>query len=257
MILTNRLLGVALIALALAGCATSSPGKRPLSKEERSQILLDAAAGAINDNDPVGALQILADAEKMAPATAALHHLRTLAFMQKNEPAEALAAARQALSLAPEVPEYQNNLGKLLIDSGRLGEAEGPLLKAAGNHLYREAFKANTNLGILYYRRGEEEKARERFAKASEQDPESACVAHYYLGHLNLRAARFRDAIRSYDRATRMACSDFREAHYALGLAYERSRQFEKARRKFLDISNAFPETEVSQRALDRLKNLP
>lgn len=251
-------LSLVAFALVLASCATTSGTKKTkMSTAEQSDLMIRTAAGTIEENDPIGALQLLAEAEKLTPNRPEIFHLRTIAYTAKGEPTEALAAARKAVALAPEVAEYNNNLGKLLLDHGKLNEAETLLLKSANDQLYRDAYKANTSLGILYYRRGQEAEARKRFAKAAQQSPRDACVAYYYLGHIDLKASRFDEAIRHYDRATRQLCASFSDAHYALGLAYEQAQQFEKARRKFMDITSAFPDSQVATRAMNRLRNLP
>jgi Tfp pilus assembly protein PilF len=248
---------IALVAASLTACATTGGAGRADGNEKRASLMVAAALGALNENDAVGALQMLAEAERIEPDRADVHTARMMAFAAKGEPEEALASARRAHELAPEVPENQNNLGKHLVDAGKYEEAVPLLEKAAANHLYAESFKASTNLGIIHYRRGEDTAARARLEKAVRQAPNEACVAHYYLGHIELRAGRFDAAIGSYDRATRQLCASFSDAHYALGLAYERSRQYERARRKFLDISTLFPNSQVARRAMERLNRMP
>ena len=128
---------------------------------------------------------------------------------------------------------------------------------AARNPLYRDSYKAETNLGIIEYREGNFAKAAEHFGRAADQSPNEACIAHYYRGHLALKDNRFKDAIRDYDRATRRLCGSFSEAQLGLGIAYKRNGDFDKARRKFLEIQRNFPDTKVAEQANQHLRAIP
>jgi Tfp pilus assembly protein PilF len=242
-----------LLATALFSCATTPKGP---SDEEKAALLADASFGALLEHDSVGALELLLKAEKLDPSLARIYHYRSLAFVQKHDLATALASERKALGLGPDVPEFNNNLGKLLIDSGKLAEAEPYLKKAAINPLYRDAFKAYTNLGILNYREGRWSAAENAFQSAITQNPTGACIAYYYRGHLALRRADFQGAIHDYDHATQNFCANFGEAHLALGVAYERSHQLDKARKKFLEVKETFPNTAFAEQAMRELKDL-
>lgn len=231
-----------------------------MSRAEKFTIQLDMADGYLRENDPVGALQTLMAAQDLAAdktERGRLEHLRALAYFSKKEPEAALIAARKAAENLPDSPEAQNNLGRLLLDAGKGSEAEPWLIKAAANQVYRDAYRSNTNLGILYYRRGDDDRASVALKKATEQSPAGACVAYYYLGHLNLKENRYQEAVKNYDRATQKFCAAFVDAHLALGIAFERGKQFDKARRKFLEIRDGFPNTTASEQAMERLRHLP
>src|SRR5690606_14700263 len=136
-------------------------------------------------------------------------------------------------------------------------EAQLHLEAASSDALYRDSFKADTNLGILFYRRGELAKAVEKLDRAIRSSPLRSCHAYYYRGHIGLKQGRFEEAARFYDKATQKFCAGFADAHLALGIAYQRGRQYDKARKKYLDIKQAFPGTKVADQAMERLKFLP
>ena len=46
-------------------------------------------------------------------------------------------------------------------------------------------------------------------------------------------------------------------AHLELGMAFERDKQFDAARKKYLDVAKLFPNTDLSKQAIDRLRYLP
>ena len=84
-----------------------------------------------------------------------------------------------------------------------------------------------------------------------------SCVAYYYRGHLNLRENRFKEASRDYEHATQKFCAGFADAHFALGVAYLRNKQYDLARKKFLEIKQRYPNTEMADQAMDRLRYIP
>ena len=249
--------GLSFFGLALLATSCATDGHKSLTKNERARLLVDAASGAIAEGDPTGALQLLVQAEKEDAKIPELYHTRSLAFFYKHDLNQAIRDSRKAIEIKPDYSEAQNTLGKFLLDAGQSKEAEKHLKIAAADPLYRETFKAHTNLGILYYRGGDYHGALSELDKAILEEPNSACVAYYYRGHLELKEGRFPDAVKDYASATRRFCAGFADAHFALGIAYERGKQYDLAKKKFLDIRQAFPNTKVADQAVERLKYLP
>jgi type IV pilus biogenesis/stability protein PilW len=251
----------ALIGWALLTACASSPAPGEVgpkkSPRERAQLLIEAANGSLIENDPIGALQFLERAEALDPAYGPIYHAKALAFAARKDFPQALKEMKRAVDIDPENPFALNTYGKFLIDAGRLDEAEAPLLKAGNNVTFRESYKANTNLGILYYRKNEFDKAEARFQKAINDDAANACIAYYYKGHIAVRRNQIAEAEKLYERATEKQCSAFADAHLALGMMYERQGKVEQARKKYLELNQNFPEAKASESAKERLKKLP
>jgi Tfp pilus assembly protein PilF len=241
--------------LVLIGCATAT-SKKELSPREHAQLHVDAANAALMENNLPKVFQFLQKAEEYDSAFAIIYHLRAIAFYMRNENAQALAEIKKGIQRAPNDVEMNNTYGKILLDAGDYKNAEAPLLKSANDPAYVDAYKAQTNLGILFYRQNNLEKARTYFDLAVASSP-SACIAQYYLGHIQLKQGKLVDATTSYDRATQKLCAGFADAHLALGIAYERNKQYDLARKKFVDIKQNFPNTKVAEQAMDRLTYLP
>ena len=244
------------VVVLASGCATTEK-THSLTDKERAAFMAQVAAGSINEGDPTGALGTLLEAERLDPQSAYIKHLTALAYFYKNDSDTALTYAKKAVELDPNFTEANNTLGKLLVDSGAYAQAERYLERAAKDPLYRETYKPRTNLGILHYKRGEFAQAEIHLNKAIQDNPAAACVAYYYLGQVNLEKSKFSDAIENFDRATRKACGSYEEAHLALGIAYLRAKQFERARKKFVEVQTAFPDTTIAKKAMDQLRYLP
>lgn len=246
-----------LVAVAVAGCSSTAPEKKALSHHERAALLLDVANGALIEGDPTGALATLMQAEQEDPDMPEIHQSMALAYYAKSNVSEALKEAQTSVRLAPKYADANNTLGKILVDTGHYSDAVGPLSIAANDPLYRETYKALTNLGILYYRTGDLNRASNYFARAIESSRDQACIAYYYRGHLKLRAGDYTDAIRDYQQATKKACGGFADAHLAIAITYERTHQYDLARKDYIQIEQRFPNSKVADQANEHLKNLP
>lgn len=243
------------LTVTLSGCATT--GTKQLSSEEKAALYIDAANGALADGQPVTALQDLVEAEKIAPKMPEVYHMRALVYVAKGDQAQAIKYARKAIELNPKYSAANTTLGKLLMDNGHADEAIKYLKTAASDDLYPESYKPLTSLGIIYYRQMDLSNAATYFDKAVGADPHGACLAYYYRGHIHLHKGEFRQAIQDYNQATRRFCANFAEAHLALGIAYERDKQYDSARKKYLEIRDHFSTTAVAEQAISHLKYLP
>ena len=239
------------------GCATPAPETKKLTKTERARLLVEIANGALVEGDPTGALQSLSSAEQEDGRLPELHHSKALAYFQKHDLPQALLAARRAVELKPDYSEANNTLGKLLFEAGKYTEAV-PYLKAAANDaLNRETFKAWTNLGILKYRLEEYAEA-EGFLKHAVQDaPLRACIAFNFLGHIKLKEKNLDEAIHNYEQATRKLCAGYGDAQLSLAQAYEQNKQYQFARKAYLEVQKQYPNTKLAEQAVDHLRYLP
>ena len=243
--------------LLLSACSTGRP---KMTAADKARSYIEAAAAAKAEGDATGALQYLEQAEQADDSLPELYHLRSLALNMKHERKLAIASVRKALAMNSKYSDAMNTLGRLLMDEGdakSLEEAQKWLQTAASDLLYRDAWKSFTNLGIIHYRRGDDAKAIQQLTKAVDSSPAQACIAHYYIGHIRLKAGAFLDAARSYDRATQKFCAGFADAHLAEGVALERGREFDRARKKFIEVTRNFPNSPVADQAMNRLKGLP
>jgi len=126
---------------------------------------------------------------------------------------------RRTIARDPRVFIAQNNLGGMLLERGRLDEAEPYLLRAiAIEPGYPEAYD---NLGIVLHRRGRLDEAIERYRQALRADPRYS-FAHNNLGISLAESGRLGEAIASFREAIRLK-PDFVRAHMNLGIALYRT----------------------------------
>ena len=246
-----------ILSMLAFGCATADENRKKMDPSEKALLWVQAAHSSLQGGDTTGALQALASAEKEDSDVPEIYLERALVFYKRHDLNRALENAQKAIHLRKNFAEAETTYGHLLMEAGRSAEAIIPLNAAASDTLYREAYKADTNLGIIYYRQGKFKEAETHFELAITQEPNLACVAYYYRGHLRLRESKFKEAIQDYDVATRKFCSNFTDAYLAIGIAFLDNHQYDLARKKFLEIQEHFPNTPVAEQAMKQLRSLP
>lgn len=240
----------------LASCATTQE-KKPLTSHEKAVLFLQSGNAALSEGDIVGALQALQTAEDFDPTIPEIYLTRAVALSNKGDLVLSVESAKRALELDPKNSAANNTLGGLLLDQGRYKEAEPYLLKAENDILFREAFKAATNLGNLHYSLGNNKEARLHYDRAIRERPDVACQAYYGRGNLSVKEGNLKLAIQDFDRSIKKSCAKFGEGHLALGMAYARNKEYDRAKRKFLEIKQVFADTRFADRAMEQLRYLP
>ncbi|MCM0605040.1 MAG: tetratricopeptide repeat protein [Xanthomonadaceae bacterium] len=251
-----NVIAVSALTFILSSC-TTAPKKQQLTDADKAILFLTIANSALAEGDATGALASALDAEQLDPKNAAVHHTKALAFFAKKEMDQALSSARKAVEFAPNSPEGHNTLGKLLMDRGENDEAEKHFLLSVKDPLYRQSYKSATSLGIIHYRKGHLTTAQNFFNKAIQDSPLNACVAHYYMGHIWLQKGDIEKSIKGYEKASQKMCAGFAEAQFAIGVVYARNKQYDKAREKFVEVNKLFPDSKVSEQAVERLRYIP
>ena len=162
----------------------------------------------------------IAEALRLGPDVAYIHHVRTRWFVMQNRLAESEAPARESIRLAPNDPDYHGQLAGILFDLGRTAEAQDSAdagLRHDPQHVVCSNLRAlclmrldrgteagrlldgslrvnpenawtHVNRGNLLVADGRFEKAGEHFQEALRLDPNSGQARE---GLLNVRRALF------------------------------------------------------------------
>lgn len=220
-------------------------------------MYLEIAASDLNEGDPTSALLNLKQAEELSPKSPEVHYLYALTYYRKNEMELATSSAQKAVQLAPTFSAAKNTLGKLLLDQGKLNEAEKYLKEAAQDLTFREAFIAKTNLGYLYYKKLNHTEAERWYTKAIFEAGDAACMASYYRGQVYLESNQLDKAKGDFTRASKKGCAQFSDAHLAVGKTFLRMKKYDQARAKLLEVQQLFPNSDAADRANDYLREIP
>lgn len=167
---------------------------------------------------------IAADGENMALRAALVGALR-----RTGRFAEAVEQAREALRFNARSVEVYNELGAVYLDQGDLSMAEFVFSRALDQaDGARQDARLISNLGWLYYLRGERLRARNQLEQANEIDPDFLQNL-VYLSNLYLDDRNYDDAVGLLERA-RDAEPENAGVLLNLGIAYRGVGRFDDAR---------------------------
>lgn len=125
--------------------------------------------------------------------------------------ADAESAFREAVSLAPQMPEAHLDLGLVLAREGKLQDATSSVEKAL--KLDSKLESAHMFLGIFYHQTNREVEARTQLQTELDQRPDNA-EALTWLGIVELAAGRPEAAAGAFDRAAVLTPDDLNVLEY-------------------------------------------
>jgi type IV pilus assembly protein PilF len=168
-------------AAVLAAACSSMPSEsttgevRTLSdqtdNQRRAQIRLQLAVGYFEQGQMDVALDEIKQALQIDPGMAEAHSMRGLIYMDMGEHRLADESFRQALRLAPGNPNFSNNYGWFLCQTGREAESLVYFDAAVKNPAYQSPAKALNNAGVCSLRLKNLAGAEHYLSQAFQADP--------------------------------------------------------------------------------------
>ena len=149
------------------------------------------------------------------PENADALHLLGVLERQSRRPSAAADLIRKAIDLNGKIPDFHNNLGTVLLDTGEMDEAVKAFMRAL--HLRPRYPEAALNLANTLARTGKAEEAANFYRAVLAFDPSNADAASN-LGVMLSQLGRLDEAVESYRQATQ-ARPEHADAHYNLGNA--------------------------------------
>ena len=179
---------------------------------------------------------------------------RALSYLNDKQPAPAMTALQEAISVNPSSPVYRDTLGVVLLELGRPDMAVEHFKKAVElDPIYADAY---FHLGTALAEARRWEEAVTAYKKALSLPtltiPESA---NQNLGLALYHLKRYQEA----EQTLRFAISldpRLQAAYYNLGLVFLAENRKEEAKAAFRQASQLGPDSPVGQAAQDRLKAL-
>ena len=179
---------------------------------------------------------------------------RALSYLNDKQPAPAMTALQEAISVNPSSPVYRDTLGVVLLELGRPDMAVEHFKKAVElDPIYADAY---FHLGTALAEARRWEEAVTAYKKALSLPtltiPESA---NQNLGLALYHLKRYQEA----EQTLRFAISldpRLQAAYYNLGLVFVAENRKEEAKAAFRQASQLGPDSPVGQAAQDRLKAL-
>ncbi|MBI5676246.1 MAG: tetratricopeptide repeat protein [Nitrospirae bacterium] len=167
---------------------------------------------------------------------------------------EAISYYKQAISIAPDYSEAMNSLGVAYMETEKPDEAVNYFNMALNNPFYTTPEKPYSNIGLVYYRKGDYQGAEEAVKKALVRNPNSP-VAIYIQGLLYLKQGDDEAAMKKFTKALTIE-PDYLDARWELANVYVRAGEQNKAIEHFKLIAERAENTAIGKEALEYIKLL-
>ena len=248
----SKIFFVLVTSLILACCATQT--KEIQKKEKNAQDEYEKAVLTMNYGLVDEAIRYANNALSINPNQHLSYYLLGLAYIKKQNLAEAENALQKCLELKPDFQDAHLSLGEIYEATSKLDKAEDEYKKAyAGSQSYSASF----HLALLCYGRAKFDQALEYAQKAIEK--ESRSVQAYNLqGVIFNKLGRYSEAIQSFQLLLKID-PNYEPASVNLAVAYINNKEFEKARElleKTLPTVKDQKLKEKIQEYLEKLKEL-
>lgn len=190
-------------ALLLTGCVSFLSDKAAATAEAlplradaqtRAAIRLQLAISYFEQRQFAVVLDEIALALKSAPDFADAYSVRALTYMEMGLKQQAEKDFLQAIRLAPGNPDFANNYGWFLCNSGRPDEAIPHFEAVIANPAYQSPVKALTNAGVCSLKRQDTQAAERYLIRAFQHDPTGLAInvslSRLYVGRREFERAR-------------------------------------------------------------------
>lgn len=198
------LLAASTVLMLAAGCASAPeqvvvaqpvPAADQTDDQRRARIRLQLAVGYYEQRQPQIALEELRQALEADPTLADAYSMRGLIFMDMGENQLAEESFRQALRLVPGSPDYNNNYGWFLCQTGRERQSIAYFENALKSRNYQSPEKALHNAGVCSLKLNDAKAAERYLSQSFQMDPAnpstSLSLSRVYYGQGDHERARF------------------------------------------------------------------
>lgn len=209
-----------LSALSLLGCASASSQQAAEVQKLQAREAYDRALSHLNDKQPAPAMTALQEAISVNPSSPVYRDTLGVVLLELGRPDMAVEHFKKAVELDPIYADAYFHLGTALAEARRWEEAVTAYKKALSLPTLTIPESANQNLGLALYHLKRYQEAEQTLRFAISLDP-------------RLQAA-----------------------YYNLGLVFVAENRKEEAKAAFRQASQLGPDSPVGQAAQDRLKAL-
>jgi Tfp pilus assembly protein PilF len=209
----------------------------------------------LRENRPQLALDLFKKAVKEDPKNAYFYKGLGLAYARLNQFDEAVEALRKSLQLNPYYVDVRNDLGTVLVLSGKREEGKAEFLAAFNEPTNPTPEIAARNLGQVFFEERDFASAANwyRTSLARNKDNPDALVG---LGEALLALGKPEDAVPVLEAGVKEAPAN-NAVLVLLGEAYYRSGKYTQARTRLEEVVRRDPMGPPGLRATELLKHLP
>lgn len=242
-----------LLSLILTfGCAS----KEKVSKaEKKARIYLNKGTNDLVEGKYTSALKNLLEANSLKPNDSEILNALGMSYYFKQRDQTAIRYIKQALEVDPKNTKARLNLGTIYTNTQRLEDAKIQFGKVLEDLTYEGQFKTYYNLGQLYLKTNNENKALSYFKQSLGENPQY-CPSHFFIGEILFKRRQYKEALDSYKAASYGTCYNNPKPIYYQALSYIKLKEYDTARIKLEEVIERFRPTEYGKKAEGQLQAL-
>jgi superkiller protein 3 len=207
-------------SLTTSGCATKEAAQRTEVQKLQARAAYDRALSYLNDRQPAPAMTALQEAISVNPNQAVYRDTLGVVLLELGRPDMAIEHFQKAVEIDPIYADAYFHLGTALAEARKWDDAVAAYKKALSLPTLTIPESANQNLGLALYHLKRYQEAEQTLRFAISLDPK------------------------------------LQAAYYNLGLVFVAENRKEEAKAVFRQATQLAPDSPVGQAAQDRLKAL-
>ncbi|HYA41765.1 MAG TPA: tetratricopeptide repeat protein [Syntrophobacteraceae bacterium] len=239
-----------IVVLVLA-CGCSTTQQQPMRSVSQ---LRDLGEKCLAAGETADALKYLTEASETKPGDPVLEYDLALAYDQRGLQDKAFSHLQAALKIKPDYSEALNTLGKMYAERGQFEAARAAFQKALDDAFYKTPQIAAFNLGMLYEKKGDIERALTYYQQAVKMDQNYA-TAWLRMGEVCEQLRRNDEARHAYGNAVRLA-PGLAEAQLRFGIMSYKAGDMEAAVHSLSRVGEIAPNTDMADEARKWLEKL-
>jgi Flp pilus assembly protein TadD len=241
--------------IALAACMAALPAVAAAQPRPDPEVNFNAGIAHLREGRADLALEEFKKAIREDPKNPYFYKGLGLAYARQNKLPDAIAALRKARELNPYYVDLRNDLGSVLVLSGKRAEGKAEFLAAYNDPMNPTPEISARNLGQAYFEEKSYDQAINWFRTSLSRNK---AYPDAYLGLADaLVAARREDESVALLEMGAKETPDSAEVLLRLGQAYVRKGRYPEARTRLEEAARKDPGGTVAQRATEWLKRLP
>jgi Tfp pilus assembly protein PilF len=238
------------ISWLMIGCSTAPKAQ----DKERAQLYLQLGTSHLQQGNYPSALRALLDSERLDPTNSLTQNNLGIAYLVREKYELAESHFKRSLTLDPSYTDARNNLGRLYLDIGMYDKAIHELELASRDLTYDQPEKSWSNLGQAYFFAGQYARAKVAFHNSLKARPANCYTMNYY-GRTLFELKEFKTSAESLDQAIRLCeKSKFEEPHFYSGMSLYKLGSVERARTRFEEMLQLYPNGMYAAKAKEMLE---
>jgi type IV pilus assembly protein PilF len=238
------------IALFFPSCGP----KKPDQSKQQAEAIRELGEAYMAEGNYTMALRELMRAEQLYPNDPYLQNSLGLAYMARGRNESAVSHFQKALALNPSYSPARNNLGSAYISLEEWDKAIECFEYVKDDLLYATPFFPLSNLGYVYYRKGDFTRAGKYYQEALDMERRFP-RAHHGLGMVAMATGNVDEAIRRFETAIELA-PEAAVIYMDLARAYEQKHEYSKALSNYEKVASMAKDSKLGDEAELAIKNL-